>query len=205
MSSGRCCVKIRVSVAVAAGAVLVLSGCGGGADDVQASPTTTTAATSTTTTAPTTTEPTSVAPTPEPPVETSTDTAPTSLVPVEYEENESYYFSSPDGQFQCGIVQLPMRTEAGCEGVTDPVPPTPDDCMVNFGHGMRVVDSGEGEFLCSGGPVYLSADGDSTALPENSELSELGYTCSATAVAVTCVNDATGHGFTIASDTNETF
>ncbi|WP_372461060.1 hypothetical protein [Rhodococcus yananensis] len=197
---------------VTASAVLLLTGCGGSADGSAASPTVEaqpTATTTATSTAVTTTE----VPAPAVP-ETTTDTAasttepvpaPTSLVDVQFEQNESYYFTSPDGQFTCGIVQLPGRTEAGCEGITDPVPPQPDDCMVNWGHGMRVVDSGEGEFLCSGGPVYLPVEGTASVLPAGAPLSQLGYTCVTTAVDVTCVNDGTRHGFTIASSSNETF
>jgi len=204
-------VRVRVVTTVTASAVLLLTGCGGSADGSVASPTVEaqpTATTTATTTAVTTTE----VPAPAVP-ETTTDTAasttevpaPTSLVDVQFEQNESYYFTSPDGQFTCGIVQLPGRTEAGCEGITDPVPPQPDDCMVNWGHGMRVVDSGEGEFLCSGGPVYLPVEGTASVLPAGAPLSQLGYTCVTTAVDVTCVNDGTRHGFTIASSSNETF
>lgn len=203
--------RVRVVTTVTASAVLLLTGCGGSADGSVASPTVEaqlTATTTATTTAVTTTE----VPAPAVP-ETTTDTAasttevpaPTSLVDVQFEQNESYYFTSPDGQFTCGIVQLPGRTEAGCEGITDPVPPQPDDCMVNWGHGMRVVDSGEGEFLCSGGPVYLPVEGTASVLPAGAPLSQLGYTCVTTAVDVTCVNDGTRHGFTIASSSNETF
>ncbi|UYP18390.1 hypothetical protein OED52_17270 [Rhodococcus sp. Z13] len=190
-------------IAVVTGAVLVLSGCGGSADGVEtttAAAPTTTSATPTTTAAPTTTETVPTTTEPEPTTE-----EPVPLVDVEYQRNESYYFASPDGTFQCGIVQLPTRTEAGCEGPTDPIPARPDDCMVNWGQGIRVRDTDTGEFMCSGGPVYLSPDGVAPALPSGGELSRLGYTCSATEADVTCVNDITGHGFRVAPDSNETF
>ncbi|SUE15325.1 lipoprotein [Rhodococcus gordoniae] len=199
-------------VAVVTGAALFVAGCGGSADgpeaDSGATSTTTSAAastTSSTTVAPSTTEettPSTTEPAPEP--ETSPE-EPAPLAQVEYQRNESYYFSSPDGTFECGIVRLPTRTEAGCEGPTDPIPPRPEDCMVNWGLGIRVQDSGEGEFVCSGGPVYLSPDGASPTLPPGSSLSQLGYTCAATAADVTCTNDATGHGFRVAAGSNETF
>lgn len=188
-------------------AVLLLAGCGGSDEEVQtesvaAAPpttTTTTAAPTTTTVAPTTTTTTS-----EPTTTTTVPEAPTSLVDVPYERNESYYFTSPDGQFHCGIVKLPTRTEAGCEGTTDPVPPRPDDCVVNWGNGIRVENEGEGAFMCSGGPVYLSGD-ETAALPAGSTLSKLGFSCTTTEADVTCVNDDTGHGFTVAAGSNETF
>lgn len=208
--------KVRVSsVVVALGAVLVLSGCGGSADEPDAAAAeTTTATTTSVTAAPATTEATTEATTSEtlpselPPSSTTevpTPEAPPTLAAVAFEQGESYYFTTPDGAFACGIVQLPGRTEAGCEGVTDPVPPQPENCVVNWGHGMRVVDSGPGEFLCSGGPVYLPVEGSAEVLPAGATLSQLGYTCATTEADVTCTNDTTGHGFTVASGSNETF
>lgn len=208
--------KVRVSsAAVVLGAVLILSGCGGSGDEPdavgrQTDTATSSTATTTVTAAPTTTEATTTeAPTSElAPVETTTEPAPEvppTLEAVAFEQGESYYFTTPDGAFECGIVQLPGRTEAGCEGVTDPVPPRPESCVVNWGHGMRVVDSGPGEFLCSGGPVYLPVEGSAEVLPAGATLSQLGYTCATTETDVTCTNDSTGHGFSVASDSNETF
>ena len=195
-------------VAIAAGAALFVAGCGSADDTRTATGTTSTAApaTSSTTVAPSTVEETTPSSTTESaPAPETTSEEPAPLAPVEYQRNESYYFSSPDGTFQCGIVRLPTRTEAGCEGPTDPIPPRPEDCMVNWGLGIRVQDSGEGAFMCSGGPVYLSADGVSPTLPPGSPLSQLGYTCATTAADVTCTNDATGHGFRVAAGSNETF
>lgn len=195
------------SVAAAGCAALVLAGCDSStADQPRAEPPSSVTspsvpATTTTEPAPTTT---SVPSETTPPAET-TPPPETTLIDVEYERNESYYFASPDGAFQCGIVRLPTRTEAGCEGTTDPVPPQPESCVVNWGYGLRVKDTGPGEFLCSGGPVYLSPDGASPALPPGASLAQLGYTCTTTDVDVTCANDSTGHGFTIAPGSNETF
>ncbi|MEZ5153031.1 hypothetical protein [Rhodococcus zopfii] len=199
-------VRRVASIGVVTAAALLLAGCGAGdegaqTESVAAAPTTTTSAPAptTTTVAPTTTT------TTEPATTTTIEPeAPTSLVDVPYERNESYYFTSPDGQFHCGIIKLPTRSEAGCEGTTDPVPPRPDDCVVNWGNGIRVANEGEGAFMCSGGPVYLSGD-DTAALPAGSTLSKLGFSCSTTGTDVTCVNDDTGHGFTVAAGSNETF
>lgn len=194
---------------VSVGSALILAGCGGtseaGAPPSTESTSTSAAATTASTTSPPSSTTTPPPPPPPPPV-TTTAAATTTLTDVEFERNESYYFTSPDGELQCGIIKLPDRTEAGCQGVTSPVPPKPESCMVNWGHGIRVENEGAGAFMCSGGIVYTSGDenGD-PVLPAGSELSELGYTCSTTAVEVTCVNNETSHGFTMASDHNKTF
>ncbi|MFD4369884.1 DUF6636 domain-containing protein [Rhodococcus sp. NPDC058521] len=194
-------------VCVGLGAALAVSGCGGSSDvSSQASTTPTSSATTTTqaTTPPSSTT-TELPPPPPPPVET-TEAPTTTLTDVEFERNESYYFSSPSGGFQCGIIKLPNRTEAGCQGVTSPIPPKPDSCMVSWGNGIRVENEGEGAFMCSGGLVYTSGDeGGDPVLPPGKDLSKLGYTCKTTEEDVTCVNDETSHGFTVATNSNETF
>ncbi|WP_432794301.1 hypothetical protein [Rhodococcus ruber] len=201
-------VRRMSSIGAAAVAVLALAGCGGSSEGVEqpAAASSSSAAVTTTTTvapAPTTTEPTSTTPVPES-APAGPESAAAAPADVQYERNGSYYFTSPDGGFRCGIVKLPSRTEAGCEGVTDPVPPRPENCMVNWGNGIRVQDAGPAEFMCSGGSVYTSG-GDDPVLPSGSTLSKLGYTCETTAADVSCVNDATGHGFTIAAASNTTF
>ncbi|KZF13225.1 DUF6636 domain-containing protein [Rhodococcus sp. EPR-134] len=194
-------VRVRVGfVLLGVGSALVLAGCSGEADSaptVAAQP-----SSSTTTAVPTTT--TTVAP-----VVPTTTAPPTTTLPltdVQFERNESYYFTTPDGNFQCGIIKLPTRIEAGCEGTTTPVPPRPESCMVNWGNGIRVTDEGEGAFMCSGGEVYTSGGPDADpVLAAGQPLSKLGFTCTTTATDVSCVNDQTTHGFTVAADSNEVF
>jgi hypothetical protein len=158
-------------------------------------PTTTLAPTTTTTAPPTTTTTT-----------TTTTSAPPSTTAVEYARNEAVYFSSPVGGFECGIISLPTRTEAGCQGATTPIPARPENCMVNWGNGIRVTGNGPGEFLCSGGPVYTSGvSAADSVLPVGDKVSSFGFTCKSEAKGVTCVKDDTGHGFRIATDSNDTF
>ncbi|CAM3000084.1 DUF6636 domain-containing protein [Prescottella defluvii] len=192
-----------LGVGACAAAALTLTGCGGSPDaPADAAPTSTVAA-------PTTTTPPSAPTTTTVPVTTTTTTtiAPvtTTLTDVQFQRNESYFFTSPDGTFNCGIVRLPSRTEAGCEGPTSPIPPRPDDCVVSWGNGIRVENAGRGAFMCSGGRVYTSGTGTDPVLAPGVELTQLGYTCATTATSVTCANDETGHGFTVAPDSNETF
>ncbi|QKT13145.1 DUF6636 domain-containing protein [Rhodococcus sp. W8901] len=196
---------LGVGACAAVAAVLTLSGCGGSPDTpAQAEATSTAVAPTTTTTAPAPTTTTV-------PVTTTTEStttsaaATTTLTDVQFQRNESYFFTSPDGTFSCGIVRLPSRTEAGCEGPTSPIPPRPDDCIVSWGNGIRVENVGRGGFMCSGGRVYTSGAGADPVLAPGVELAQLGFTCTTTATSVTCTNDETGHGFTVAPDSNETF
>lgn len=199
-------------VCASVGAALVLAGCGGSSDagepteTVASSTATSTSEATATPSEATTVPPTTKTPPLLPPPSAAVAAPTTTLTDVEFERNESYYFTSPDGEFQCGIIKLPERTEAGCQGVTSPVPPKPDSCVVNWGHGIRVENEGEGAFMCSGGVVYTSGEeGGDPVLPAGSQLSKLGYSCSTTPEEVTCVNDETSHGFTIAPDSNSTF
>ncbi|MGV8873885.1 MAG: DUF6636 domain-containing protein [Rhodococcus sp. (in: high G+C Gram-positive bacteria)] len=197
-------------IGIGAGTALVLAGCSG-ESAAQPPPSTTTPAvttpavttTETTTTAapvPTTEEP---LPPPPPPVEPPPTAEPqTTYAAI----GGAYYFSSPDGLFQCGIVPLSSRTEAGCQGTTAPVPPRPDDCMINWGNGIRVTNDGPAAFMCSGGVVYTSG-GESIDPPLaiGATIAEGGFTCSSAESGISCVDDATGHGFRIAPDSNEVY
>lgn len=197
--------RLAAAAVLAVSALLTACGSESGAEVAATSPPSTTsapAATTTTTVAPvpvTTTEaplPTTTEPAPPPPMPQTT------YAPLQ----GAYYFSSPDGQFQCGIVTLPSRTEAGCQGTTTPVPPRPESCMISWGNGIRVTDEGAAEFMCSGGAVYTS--GGETIDPPlevGQQIVGDGYTCMSAADGISCNNDETGHGFRIAADSNETF
>lgn len=198
---------MRVWAVGVAAAALVLTGCGSEAEPGPV-PSSSTAPPSTTTTAapvPTSEE----ALPPPPPVDSSVplEPPPTAEPQTTYAAiGGAYYFSSPDGSFQCGIVPLANRTEAGCQGVTTPIPPRPDDCMINWGNGIRVTNDGPAAFMCSGGVVYTS--GGATVDPPltiGSEIAEGGFTCTSAADGISCKNDASGHGFRIAADSNEVF
>ncbi|KZE99581.1 MULTISPECIES: DUF6636 domain-containing protein [unclassified Rhodococcus (in: high G+C Gram-positive bacteria)] len=188
-------------------AALVLAGCSSeSAAQPPPQPSTTTLAptttTATTTPAPVTTTEEALPP-PPPPVEPPPTAEPqTTYAAI----GGAFYFSSPDGLFQCGIVPLSNRTEAGCQGTTTPVPPRPEDCMINWGNGIRVTNQGPAAFMCSGGVVYTS--GGETIDPPlavGATIAENGFTCTSAENGISCVDDATGHGFRIAPDSNEIY
>lgn len=215
-------VNIRNSVAVTVAGVAgvaFLAGCSGesGANAAATSPQPAAASTAApTSAAPTTTASTTAVPTTTPQPVSTTEAVPSAATAqqqaapspeITYEGlGGAYYFSSPDGQFQCGIVTLASRTEAGCQGSTTPVPPRPEDCMINWGNGIRVTNEGSAEFMCAGGAVYTS--GGETMDPPlgvGQQLQAEGYTCMSAPDGISCTNDDTGHGFRIAPDSNETF
>ncbi|MGW0177510.1 DUF6636 domain-containing protein [Rhodococcus sp. NPDC003322] len=181
-----------------AAAAMVVTACGA-SDADEAAPTTTTTA-PVTTAAPTTT----AVPTTTTTVTTAPPTTTTAPPTTTYRRNEAVYFTAPAGGFQCGIIELATRTEAGCQGTTTPVPPRPENCMVNWGSGIRVTGTGPAEFLCSGGLVYTSG-GTDPVLPVGQTVASFGFTCVSAADGITCRKDDTGHGFRISSNSNETF
>lgn len=194
-------------VGIGAATALVLSGCSG-ESAAQPPPPTSTTTPAPTTTAPTTTvAPVTTTEVPLPPPPPPVEPPPTAEPQTTYAAiGGAYYFSSPDGLFQCGIVPLSSRTEAGCQGTTNPVPPRPDDCMINWGNGIRVTNEGPAAFMCSGGVVYTS--GGETIDPPlavGATIAEAGFTCTSAENGISCVDDATGHGFRIAPDSNEVY
>jgi hypothetical protein len=118
-----------------------------------------------------------------------------------------YAFVSPSGRFYCGI--LPSASGdpavAGCQGETAPVPPRPDTCSpeIGWGAGLYVNDTGEVGFTCAGGLMY--SDGTSNVLPYGATLEVLGMTCTSAKTGMRCTHDQSGHGFRIASTSNEQF
>ncbi|MGC0365686.1 hypothetical protein ABH922_003670 [Rhodococcus sp. 27YEA15] len=198
-------VRVRVGLAIlGVGSAVILAGCSGAEDAAQSAPEQTgTSAVSATPLAVT-----ALAPPPDSTEQVPTTIAPptTTLTDVQFERNESYYFTTPDGNFQCAVIKLPTRIEAGCEGVTTPVPPRPDSCMINWGNAIRVTDGDDVGFMCSGGELYTSGGPSADpVLAAGQPLSKLGFTCTTTATDVSCVNDQTARGFRVAADSNEVF
>jgi len=128
-----------------------------------------------------------------------------SPVPAEqYNQGSFYFFTSPDGGYQCGIAS----DGALCQGDTQPVPPKPDDCHVGWGYGMSVDETGKVGFLCAGGLIYGPSGrnpDDRDKLPSGKSITTLGFTCSADDTGIRCAHDASGHGFAIAPTTNDQF
>ena len=76
--------------------------------------------------------------------------------------------------------------------------------MIDWGSGIRVTSAGPAEFLCAGGLVYTSGDGDAV-LPIGQSVASFGFTCTSEPDGASCRNDDSGHGFRIGADLNEIF
>ncbi|WP_043807976.1 DUF6636 domain-containing protein [Rhodococcus triatomae] len=186
-----------VIVTGAAVAAFAVAGCGG-SDAPEAATVGVVSAPVSSAPAPTTSAPTATTTT-----VTATPTT-TAAATTTYKRNEAVYFTAPTGGFQCGIIELATRVEAGCQGPTAPIPPRPDNCMIAWGTGIRVTTAGPAEFLCAGGVVYTSGE-DDPVLPVGQSVASFGFTCTSTHAGARCKNDETGHGFEIGPESNETF
>lgn len=124
--------------------------------------------------------------------------------PERYRQSFFYFFTSPDGRFNCGIAE----DQAVCQGETQPVPPRPADCREGWGFGMGVDSTGAADFLCAGGLMYGPENrnpDDRDKLPAGHSLTAFGFTCSSDGTGIRCVHEASGHGFMVAPTTNDKF
>jgi hypothetical protein len=125
-------------------------------------------------------------------------------VPAEqYNQGPFYFFTSPGGEYNCGIDQ----EWALCQGETQPLPPDPG-CRATWGYGMSVDNTGRADFLCAGGLIYgpLNRNPDERdELPAGRTITAFGFTCSSEPPGMRCTQDASGHGFYVAPETNERF
>lgn len=144
--------------------------------------------------------------------ETGRDSNRTSVSAALYERDGNYYFISPSGKFHCGILAAAAAPDntpaAGCHGTTQPVPPRPASCSSNisWGRGMQVDAAGTVSFICTGGVIFGPGSGsEPPALDYGQPLSVHGFTCSTETTGVTCKQESSGHGFTIADNKNSTF
>jgi hypothetical protein len=117
-----------------------------------------------------------------------------------------YFFTTPSGRWQCGIV--PRRT-AGCEATAStaiPVDGAPDAVPDATGAPATptaiVVDhDGDAHFAASGTPQFEPPDGKAKTLPFNAILAVAGFRCNVQeATGISCVDERTRKGFTFSAD-----
>ncbi|MBT0566493.1 DUF6636 domain-containing protein [Williamsia sp. CHRR-6] len=147
--------------------------------------------------------------TPQPSPPAPTPTSPGTVDPSTYAVGDRYYFISPSGLFSCGILapSTPGASNgAGCQGDTSPIPPKPSSCRLSWGHGIRVNVGAAPEFLCVSDVQFAPADGTpARVLGYGQTLQAYDFSCTVLESGITCRQNSTGRGFTIARETNRLF
>ncbi|MFI9404313.1 hypothetical protein [Nocardia sp. NPDC052316] len=200
----------RIAVVPCAVALALLAGCGND-DKGSGTPTSATVVSSSpvasSTAAPTTT--TAAAPT------SSATRAPASgpVDPAQYRQQMGYYFQSPSGSFLCAILDQPMddNAQVGCQGPTTPAPAEFKECWSKNPQGSTLTVGKRSGARCLnqgvfvGAPIDGGSRGGGRVLPYGGVLTVGAFTCDSAENGVTCTNDTTGAGFTIAREANRTF
>ena len=108
-------------------------------------------------------------------------------------------FTSPSGNVGCIIDPEFVRCDIK-ERDWEP-PPRPADCEFDYGQGLNMSAGEEAEFNCVGD----TALSDSKPLAYGASISAGTLRCDSAESGITCRDDATGHGFTIAREAYELF
>ncbi|WP_135232302.1 hypothetical protein [Nocardia sp. CS682] len=199
----------RIAVVPCAVALALLAGCGND-DKESGTPTASSAAPSSpvasSSAAPTTTA--TAAP-------TSATRAPASgpVDPAQYRQQMGYYFQSPSGSFLCAILDQPIddNAQVGCQGPTTPAPAEFKECWSKNPQGSTLTVGKRSGARCLnqgvfvGAPIDGGSRGGGRVLPYGGVLTVGAFTCDSAENGVTCTNDTTGAGFTIARESNRTF
>ncbi|GGG00505.1 hypothetical protein GCM10007304_13020 [Rhodococcoides trifolii] len=115
----------------------------------------------------------------------------------------SYFFTSPSGKFNCGIIGGEAQPSAGCQGDLPADAPKVDGSgspgTSVFPNSIEVAGGEPGRFVSLGDPKYTDLDAPAQALPYGAPLSANGFTCAVDeASGVTCT-DSDEHGFTVSN------
>ncbi|WP_174565480.1 hypothetical protein [Rhodococcoides yunnanense] len=221
--------RVHCSSALALFAVL-LAGCGGPDDGRSTAPLATvdtdppsivrtstqsaTAAPSTTSSQPSRTPPSSALPSSiQPSSSPTTTSAPPTADASAFEADRGYfYFTSPSGKFECGIV-VTDSSVAGCHGDFPSSAPkvegsgapestvAPNTVELTAGSPARFLSSGDPRFHRFGGTAPELAYGETLSIPGSG--SSNGLSCRVEeSTGVTCL-DQVGHGFTVSDSAFE--
>jgi len=101
-------------------------------------------------------------------------------------------FRTPSKNIACALTSKSVR----CDIVNKSwqPPPKPADCQLDWGFGV-FLENGQAGFLCAGDTVAGAA---TTTLAYGNALRSGVLLCDSESVALRCVDEKTGHGFTLA-------
>jgi hypothetical protein len=112
---------------------------------------------------------------------------------------ESMSFTSPSGYVGCMIDPTYVRCDIS-ERTWSP-PPRPADCEFDYGQGINMSTGEQPAFNCVGDTVL----GAGQPLTYGTSISKGNLTCDSAQAGITCRDNATGHGFTIAREAYQLF
>ncbi|WP_232076080.1 DUF6636 domain-containing protein [Mycobacterium gallinarum] len=119
---------------------------------------------------------------------------PTSTAKPEPVDREVFAFTgfiSPTGNVACMIdVNL-----ARCDIIDrDWSPPRPADCEFDYGQGIEIIAGQPSSFVCAGDTAF----GPDEVLPSGEAITAGPLRCESANSGITCRDEDTGHGFTLA-------
>ncbi len=111
-------------------------------------------------------------------------------------------FASPSRNLGCMILDGTARCDIKTRSWSPP--PTPKSCppVVDYGQGLIVTASGEGQLVCAGDTV-LDSQAQTLAYGAVTEVGP--FDCASSTAGMTCTNEQTGHGFFISIQSYRTF
>ena len=132
-----------------------------------------------------------------------TGTSPTGAAASETTEPEAITelvsFTAPSGNVGCTLDSTYVRCDIS-ERSWSP-PPRPADCEFDYGQGIGMSAGEQAAFVCAGD----TAMGAGQPLAYGKSITKGDLTCESAKAGITCRDNATGHGFTIAREAYKVF
>jgi len=101
-------------------------------------------------------------------------------------------FRTPSKNIACALTSTSVRCDIVRKSWQPPAKPA--DCQLDWGSGM-FIENGQANFVCAGDTVIGSA---TTTLAYGNALRSGVLLCDSESFALRCVDEKTGHGFTLA-------
>jgi hypothetical protein len=113
--------------------------------------------------------------------------------PVEATVVDEAMFRTPSQNIACALTESAVRCDIVRKSWKPPAKPV--DCDLDWGNGMAV-SAGRATFTCAGDTLVGTSE---TTLEYGQALRSGSVRCESAHVGLTCKDDKTGHGFTLAS------
>lgn len=101
-------------------------------------------------------------------------------------------FRTPSKNIACALTGKSVRCDIIHKNWQPP--PKPADCTLDWGFGL-FIENGQASFICAGDSVIGAA---TTTLAYGNALRSGDLLCDSESIALRCIDEKTGHGFTLA-------